>query len=193
MEFLGHVVSAEGLRPCPSKVEAIQAIRVPKTPKEVRGFLGMCGWYRRFIKDYSTLAAPMQELTKDVNKARVPELMKTPQCMASFNGLKEALVGEDVMLIHPDHSKMFRVDLDASLEQIGGVLQQEVDGHWKPIEYLSKKLSHSVLDDHNAPTHLEALHGTHGVCETMATVPAGQEISTSHGSCGSEVAAHACV
>ena len=62
--------------------------------------------------------------------------MKEPEAVAAFEKLKAALVGPDVMLRHPDYAKRFRVELDASMEQVGGVLcQQDKEGVWKPVEF----------------------------------------------------------
>ena len=157
MELLGHIVSGEGIKPTPKKVEAITALLPPTSVTEVRGFLGMTGWYRRFIRDYARIARPLSDLTKKDSTMSVVDAMATPQCMKAFEELKAALIGPEVMLYHPDFSQRFRVDLDASEDQLGAVLMQQVDGAWRPIEYFSKKLSRKVRGDCNAPTHLEAM------------------------------------
>ena len=158
MEFLGHVVSGEGIRPSPSKVEAIQGIKLPTNISELRGFLGMTGWFRKFIPNYARVALPLTQLTKKEHVKKVMEGMKSEACRTAFAALKAALVGDDVLLVHPDFSKKFRVDLDASDRQIGGVLLQYDDDKeaWRPIEYLSRKYTKELKDKEFAPTHMEA-------------------------------------
>ena len=148
MEFLGHVVSGEGIRPSPSKVEAIQGIKLPTNISELRGFLGMTGWFRKFIPNYARVALPLTQLTKKEHVKKVMEGMKSEACRTAFAALKAALVGDDVLLVHPDFSKKFRVDLDASDRQIGGVLLQYDDDKeaWRPIEYLSRKYTKELKD-----------------------------------------------
>ena len=158
MEFLGHVVSGEGIRPSPSKVEAIQGMKLPANISELRGFLGMTGWFRKFIPNYARIALPLTQLTKKEHVKKVGEGMKSEACRAAFAALKAALVGDDVLLVHPDFNKKFRVDLDASDRQIGGVLLQYDDDKeaWRPIEYLSRKYTKELKDKEFAPTHMEA-------------------------------------
>ena len=159
MDFLGHVVSGEGIRPSPKKVAAIQEVKLPTNISELRGFLGLTGWFRKFIKDYARIALPLTQLTKKENRKRIREEMQGQECRTAIKRLKEALIGDDVMLIHPDFNKKFRVDLDASENQIGGVLLQhdEEQDAWRPIEYLSKKFTRELKDQGFAPTHLEAM------------------------------------
>ena len=122
--------------------QALLDIELPKTVKQVRRHLGMTGWYRKFIRGYAAIARPLTDLTKKENKKNVAEAMKTPACVKAFEDLRQAPQGPDVMLYHPDYSKRFTVDLDASCEAIGGVLLREVEpGMWKPVEFLSKKVS----------------------------------------------------
>ena len=158
LEFLGHVVSGEGIRPSPKKVQAIQEVKPPSNITELRGFLGMTGWFRKFIQNYARIALPLTRLTKKENRRRIAEEMKTEECMRAFKSLKLALVGSEVVLMHPDFSKKFRVDLDASDNQIGGVLLQHDDEKeaWRPIEYLSRKYTKELKDKEFAPTHMEA-------------------------------------
>ena len=159
MDFLGHVVSGEGIKPSPKKVAAIQEVKLPTNISELRGFLGLTGWFRKFVKDYARIALPLTQLTKKENRKKIREEMQTPECRKAVQQLKDALAGEDVMLIHPNFEKKFRVDLDASENQIGGVLLQhdeEMDA-WRPIEFLSKKFTRELKDQGFAPTHLEAL------------------------------------
>ena len=156
MELLGHVVSGEGIKPSPKKLQALRDVKPPKNIRELRGYLGMTGWYRRFIRDYATLARPLTNLTKKECHKNIVAGMQEPEALEAFESLRDALMGPDVVLAHPDFSKRFRVDLDASCEAIGGVLSQEdKEGEWRPIEYLSKKITGKLREDEYAPTHLE--------------------------------------
>ena len=158
LELLGHVVDGVGTRPSPQKVQALKDILLPTNIRELRGYLGMCGWYRKFVPNYATVARPLTELTKQENIKKIPTEIKKKSCVESFEKLRDALMGPEVMLFHPDFNKRFRVDLDASCEAIGGVLLQQDDaGVWRPVEYLSKKIAGQIKDDAYAPTHLEAL------------------------------------
>ena len=135
VDFLGFVVSAEGLRPNPEKVRAVQEMPVPRTQKEVRSFLGMAGYYRRFIKDFSGIAAPLSALTSK----RAP-FGWSGECQLAFDTLKEALV-KAAVLTFPDFSRPFRLYTDASGAGMGAVLTQVVDGRERPICYASKAFS----------------------------------------------------
>ncbi|KAL1559458.1 hypothetical protein AAHA92_09799 [Salvia divinorum] len=87
VNFLGHVVMTEGIRVDPANVEAVQLWKAPKTPNEIRSFLGLAGYYRRFIEGFSKIARPMtQQLKKGI------KVNWTPECEASFQLLKEKLI-----------------------------------------------------------------------------------------------------
>lgn len=136
VEYLGYVVGGGALRVNSAKVEAITQYPRPKTMKQVRRFLGMCGWYRRFIANYSTLSSPLTDLLKKSSKLNWSDAAEN-----AFNSLKAALVSAPV-LKNPDFSKRFYVQCDASLVGVGGVLYQKDDGeNDKPIAFFSQKLN----------------------------------------------------
>ena len=135
VHFLGHVISQEGIRPNPEKVSAIEKYPVPKTVKDVRAFLGICNYYRRFVRDFAKKASPLVRLTrKDV------KFDWNSQCQTAFETLKSALAS-DLVLAFPDFSKEFILQTDASLEGIGMVLSQVTDGKERPLAFAGRDLT----------------------------------------------------
>ena len=140
VKFLGHVVSSEGVAVDPSKVEAVLQWESPKSVTEVRSFVGLAGYYRRFIRGFSQIARPLTNLTK---KDR--PFVWTEQCEAAFQELKTLLTTGPVLVL-PDSSQPYEVYTDASLMGLGCVLMQ----NGKVIAYASRQLRpHEV----NYPTH----------------------------------------
>ncbi|KAK8655193.1 hypothetical protein V6N13_107783 [Hibiscus sabdariffa] len=138
--FLGHVVSAEGIQVDPGKIEAIVSWKQPKNVSEIRSFLGLAGYYRRFVEGFSIIAAPLTKLLKkDVL------FVWTEAQQASFEKLKEALTQAPV-LVQPESGKDFAVYSDASHSGLGCVLMQE----GRVIAYASRQLRPYEL---NYPTH----------------------------------------
>jgi hypothetical protein len=104
--FLGHVVSKEGTRPDPAKIEAVMHFPTPKTVTSVRSFLGLIGYYRKYIRGYSKLVGPLFELTrKDV------AFMWDMGCQQAYKALKVALV-DAAVLTRPNFKKTFWLDVD---------------------------------------------------------------------------------
>ncbi|KAG8472932.1 hypothetical protein CXB51_034788 [Gossypium anomalum] len=138
--FLGHIVSSEGIRVDPSKISTIVEWELPKNVTEVRSFLGLAGYYRRFVKGFSMIATPMTRLLqKDV------KFEWTEKCQQSFEKLK-TLLTEAPVLVLPEPRKEFVIYSDASLNGLGCVLMQ--DG--KVIAYASRQLK---PHEKNYPTH----------------------------------------
>jgi len=131
IEYLGHTISIQGVATEPTKIQAIAKWPVPSIVKELRGFLGLTGYYRRFIKHYGILSKPLTALLK-----KGVQFQWTPQAHEAFQLLQNALTQAPVLAI-PDFSKQFVLETDASDIGLGAVLMQ--DGH--PISYLSKALS----------------------------------------------------
>ncbi|KAK1679511.1 hypothetical protein QYE76_040359 [Lolium multiflorum] len=117
--FLGHIISKEGIAVDPSKVAAVTEWEPPKNVGEIRSFLGLAGYYRRFIENFSKIAKPMTELLKKEKK-----FAWTDACEASFQELKKRLVSAPILCL-PDLEKEFQVYCDASHQGLGSVLMQE--------------------------------------------------------------------
>ena len=133
--FLGHLISAQGIRILPERVEAIRTFPPPKNLKAVRRFLGMAGFYGRFIRNFSHLAEPLHALKR---KNACFEWGQSQQ--SAFLRLKEALMTPPVLQI-PDFSSCFSLMCDASDVAISAVLQQKNGEQWAPIAYASRLLS----------------------------------------------------
>ena len=137
VEFLGHIVSKEGVRTDPKKIEAIRTWTIPRRIRDVRAFLGLTGYYRRFIAGYGKLAKPLHELTEK----GIP-FVWTQAREEAFQKLKTALTQAPI-LGYPsqDPEDRFVLDTDASNCHIGGVLSQMQEGEERVIAYGSKVLS----------------------------------------------------
>ena len=135
VRFLGHVVCAEGVTTNPDKIEAVKSWPVPRNAKEVRRFVGLCTYYRRFVRSFSDVARPLHEL---IEKGQSFEWTKA--CEDSFQQLKDALVSAPV-LAYPRTTEPFLLDTDASNVGVGAVLSQVHDGEEKVIAYYSHALS----------------------------------------------------
>jgi hypothetical protein len=139
IEFLGHYVGVNGLRVMEDKLAAVTEWPVPQTVREVRAFLGLVGFYRRFIKDFSRIALPLTALTRTVTGG--PFSWST-EAQLAFISLKRSLQGAPVLLL-PDPAFPFVVHTDASGFAVGAVLQQDrQQGHGlQPVAFLSKKMT----------------------------------------------------
>ena len=134
VSFLGHVVSGEGIATDPKKIETVTEWPVPNSVKEVRSFLGLTGYYRRFVKGYASIAAPLHALTQ---KGRIFEW--TEETQEAFETLRKALTMPPILAM-PDDSGEFVLDTDASDQSIGAVLSQIQGGTEKVIAYASRSL-----------------------------------------------------
>jgi hypothetical protein len=145
--FLGYVVTAQGIEVDPTKIELISSWPQPKTVTQVRSFLGLAGFYRHFVKDFGSIAAPLNELTKK----DVPFVWGNAQ-QEAFMLLKDKLTHAPLLQL-PNFNKTFELECDASGIGLGGVLLQE----GKPVAYFSEKLSGASLNYSTYDKELYAL------------------------------------
>ncbi len=137
VRYLGFHLGHGQVRPQIDNTAAIATCPRPKTKKEVRQFLGLPGYYRRFIPNYSDLTSPLTDLTKK----EVPDPVQwTERCQQAFSQVKAALCGGP-LLHSPDFSLPFLLQTDASDRGLGAVLAQEIGGEERPVLYISRKLS----------------------------------------------------
>lgn len=134
LPFLGHIISADGIRTNPSKIDAIEKFPLPRTEKEIKQFLGMTGYYRKFIHNYAHIAKP---LTLQLRKGTEinPEEFKD-----SFLLLKQHLINSPVLQF-PNWELPFVLTTDASSVALGAVLSQISEGRDHPIAFASRTLS----------------------------------------------------
>ena len=166
VQFLGHVVTKDGIATDVKKVEAVQNWPVPKTVKEVRSFLGLCSYYRKFVKSFATIAKPLHQLSEKAQK-----FVWDQPCQDAFVRLKHLLT-EAPILTYPDPNVEFILDTDASGTGIGAVLSQVQEGTERVIAYYSRVLSKAernycvtrreLLAIKDAVTHFHSyLYGVH--------------------------------
>lgn len=137
VKFLGHIINKYGIQTDPSKIDAIRTFTRPKCIKSVRSFLGICNYYRRFIKDYARKSRALESMCGN-NQAK---LVWTDACETAFDEMKKALM-EAPILTFPDFKKEFILDTDASFDTIGAVLSQtDVSGREFVIAYGSKAMN----------------------------------------------------
>ncbi|GJS42401.1 hypothetical protein Tco_0567444 [Tanacetum coccineum] len=152
VQFLGHVIDSEGIHVDPAKIEAIKDWASPKTPTEIRQFLGLAGYYRRFIEGFSKIARPMTKLTQKSVKFEWGE-----KAEAAFQLLKQKLCSAPILAL-PEGSENFVVYCDASHKGLGAVLMQRE----KVIAYASRQLKRHylygtkcvVFTDHKSLQHI---------------------------------------
>lgn len=142
VNFLGYRVSAAGTQPLESKVQTIQDYPPPKTVKELRRFLGMINFYRRFIPGAAAIQAPLHNLLAGQKIKGSQPIVMTPNLMEAFVTAKKSL-SEATLLAHPDPRAELIIQTDASNTAIGAVLQQRLGKGWQPLAFFSKKLSPS--------------------------------------------------
>lgn len=136
VKYLGHLISEQGVRPDPAKVEVVRDISTPTSVKAVRSFLGLASYYRRFIRGFSTLAAPLTHLTK--KNAR---FQWTDDCETAFQTIKQLLCSAPV-LSYPKFDREFILQTDASDVGLGAILSQQDDaGHERVVAYASRALT----------------------------------------------------
>ncbi|GKA32919.1 putative reverse transcriptase domain-containing protein [Tanacetum coccineum] len=140
VQFLGHVIDNKGIHVDPAKIESVKDWASPKTPTEIRQFLGLAGYYRRFIEGFSKIAKPMTKLTQKKVKFEWGDKQE-----AAFQLLKQKLCSAPILAL-PEGSEDFIVYCDASIKGLGAVLMQRE----KVISYASRQLK---IHEKNYTTH----------------------------------------
>lgn len=134
--YLGHIITIEGLRPMPEKLAALKNYPRPENLKSIQCFLGMCNYYRKFIKNYSEISLPLTRLL-----SKKVEFQWTKECQDAFNLLRNA-ISENAVLSFPQFEKTIYLHTDASNYVIGAVLSQyDKENNLQPITFDGKKLN----------------------------------------------------
>lgn len=135
IEYLGHVISADGIKPNPNKLTAITNFTLPKTRKEIKSFLGLLGYYRKFIRDFARITKPLTTQLKG------KKTVKIDQNFIDTFEICKTLLCNDPILQYPDFSKQFILTTDASNVALGAVLSQGSLGSDKPVSFASRTLN----------------------------------------------------
>lgn len=149
IEYLGHSIDKNGVRPNDRNIEAIKNFPTPKNASEVQRFVGMASYLRNSIKNFAAIAQPLHNLFK-----KNVDFKWTEACEKSFNALKIALITAPV-LAYPDFSRKFYISTDASFYAVGAYISNDPPPHDKPIEYFSKTLNEAQRN--YSTTHKELL------------------------------------
>ncbi|RXN17862.1 Retrovirus-related Pol polyprotein from transposon 297 [Labeo rohita] len=165
VKYVGHIVSSKGVAPDPEKIAAVAKWKIPTDVKALRSFLGFCGFYRRFVKNYSAIVRPLTELTKGYPPAKGGEKGTTEgkyfkesepfgerwskDCIEAFKTIIHCLTHAPV-LAFADPTKTYILHVDASQNGLGAVLNQEYPEGLRPVAYASRKLS---ATEQRYPTH----------------------------------------
>lgn len=135
VKYLGHVLSGDGVAVDSEKVNSVLSWPTPQNTKEVRSFLGLCSYYRRFIHGFADIAQPLHQLT-----SKNTSFIWTPEANQAFESLKQVLTQAPV-LGFPIPGERYLLDTDASEQGIGAVLSQVQAGVERPVAYFSRVLS----------------------------------------------------
>lgn len=140
VEFLGHIVTPEGIKPNKKKLAAIKDFPIPTTAKEIKSFLGLVGYYRKFINNFAKITKPLTQCLKKGQTVK-----HTSEFLNAINTCKDLLCNEPI-LQYPDFSKEFVVTTDASQFAVGAILSQGPINSDKPISYASRTLNPAEIN-----------------------------------------------
>ena len=150
VEYLGHIITPDGLKPNPGRVEAVQQFPVPESVTQVRQFLGLTSYYRRFIDGFAKIASPLHSLTK-----KNAQFIWNSECQTAFDSLKQKLIDSPI-LVYPNFDQSFMLETDASIKGLGAILSQKhPDQRQHPVAYASRALS--APEKNYSITELETL------------------------------------
>jgi len=139
VEFLGYLVSGEGIRPLPERVRAISEYPRPTTAKGLRRYLGMLNFYRRCLSEAAKTLAPLNDLLRS-NACGKTLVEWSPKAQKAFDASRESLA-KTALLAHPRGNAKIALFTDASDQSVGAALQQQGNNGWEPLAFFSKKLS----------------------------------------------------
>jgi len=149
--YLGHIITEHGIMPDPGKIQAVKNFPTPKRVKDVQSFIGLAGYYRRFIENFLKIVKPLTKLTEKGIKFEW-----TQEQQEAFDNLKEKLITAPV-LQYQNFNDEFILTTDASDFAIGGILSQGVIGQDRPITYASRILSHAEQNYNTTEKELLAI------------------------------------
>ena len=154
VEYLGHIIAKDGIRPQPKKVDAILRLDRPQTPKQLRSFIGMVNYYRDFVRQRAHILQPLTAQTKQKKR-----ITWNDECQAAFDSIKSSLA-QDCLLHYPDPNLPFVIEPDASDFQLGSIILQnnhpltddeiislftsspsQSPRNFRPVAYFSRKLT----------------------------------------------------
>lgn len=162
VDFLGYEVTIDGIKPLQDKVKAIVDFPKPKTVEQLRRFLGMVNFYRSHLVNAIAYQAELNKYLINATKKDKTVIEWTPQADKAFAECKAKLL-DAAMLSYPFDGAKMALMVDASDHFVGGVLQQNIDGHWKPLGYFSKQLTeaqrkYSAYDRELLAIYLAMIH-----------------------------------
>lgn len=140
VKFLGYLINKNGTKPLDTKVKTISEFKLPETVDQLKRFLGMLNYYRRFMPRAAETQVPLLECTKGNLKKDKTPIEWTPKKIEAFENCKKLLTNA-TLLVHPSEQAELCLMVDASDTAIGGVVNQFTDNAWQPLAFFSKKLS----------------------------------------------------
>ena len=142
IKYLGHEINAQGISIPPDYTSVVKDWPIPDTLKMLRAFLGKCGYYQRFIENYSTISAPLVQYTQQEQHDGIPHLHQDTEAIRAFRLMKKKLISAPILAYPQFQGEPFILDTDFSADPgaIGGVLSQVQDGQERVIEYQARRL-----------------------------------------------------
>ena len=176
--FLGHEISADGMKPGTLDLKGIAEMALPANYTEVRHFLGMTRFFQRFIKNYAPIAKPLNDILEgEASKMKSEAVTLPPEALEAFEQLKMCCMTVTV-LAFANFEKEFQLETDASSEGLGAVLsQKQPDGKWHPIAFGSSELKGGEAKYHSLKLEFLALKWQMGHYRTVLRIFA---VSTGH-------------